>query len=750
MDVELAAGEAAAGEAAAMAGEAAAMAREAAGDCGWAAVADRRDGSYVVTMAPRRAGPHVLLLTPTVRGMRGGDAALRVPFEVCPGAGGGGGAGGAGSAADAAGFTARGTGLTSAVAGEPASLLVLPASYGAARAVAARGFEALEAWVECSCPCPRCTAPMCDAEEDDMRCGGGGPVVAVHKLRSPVAALPAPLAAAALAAQGLVAAAAAEDEPLRMEAAALEAAAVEAAADGAVAAAAAARRGTRDAEAWVLHFTCLRAAPHAQLHITSNGSPVAGAPFRLDVRPAPIAPRACALLDDAGGAVTAGEALLLNLELRDRFGNAARPGSGADVRVFAGRHETDEIGEIAAEIAAAVARGGTLATGCAAAAAAEAGAAEAAATWAGTMKSFGAAEAAGGAEGLQHSRGCDAVQAADGRWRLRFLTRRAGRYWLTAWVDGVAVGAPRHFEVRPAAASAAASSLSLGRRSGAAAGAWAEVLLMVRDAEGNVRSVGGDGGGGGGDHVACAAEGCGAEVTLLEHRGGGVYACRVRAPEAGVVTLSGHVGGLPVRGSPLQMSFDGGPTLVSACAVTGDGWQARVGVGVPLQVTVRARDAHGNAQSREGGVCALRVTPQAHAHYAHVSAVEREVGVHECTYTLHFSGKYLLALTLDGTHVPGSPLQIEAVAVARGEAELPCARKPTPVHGEQRRSRARPTSALPSAPPRHLLQSGTPRGGGSAALVGRSRSAGLSARASRENRKKRPQWGVQFMGGGPQ
>ena len=767
------------------AGEAAAMAREAAGDCGWAAVADRRDGSYVVTMAPRRAGPHVLLLTPTVRGMRGGDAALRVPFEVCPGAGGGGGAGGAGSAADAAGFTARGTGLTSAVAGEPASLLVLPASYGAARAVAARGFEALEAWVECSCPCPRCTAPMCDAEEDDMRCGGGGPVVAVHKLRSPVAALPVPLAAAALAAQGLAAAAAAEDEPLRMEAAALEAAAVEAAADGAVAAAAAARRGARDAEAWVLHFTCLRAAPHAQLHITSNGSPVAGAPFRLDVRPAPIAPRACALLDDAGGAVTAGEALLLNLELRDRFGNAARPGSGAVVRVFAGRHETDEIGEIAAEIAAAaarapgtlatgctaagpaevaaaVARGNTLATGCAAAGAAEAGAAEAAAaaaTWAGTMKSFDAAEAAGGAEGQQHSRGCDAVQAADGRWRLRFRTRRAGRYWLTAWVDGVAVGAPRHFEVRPAVASAAASSLSMGRRSGAAAGGWAEVLLMVRDAEGNGRGGGGgDDGDGDGDHVACAAEGCGAEVTRLEHCGGGVYACRVRAPEAGVVTLSGHVGGLPVRGSPLQMSFDGGPTLVSACAVTGDGWHARVRVGVPLQVTVRARDAHGNAQSREGGVCALRVTPQAHAHYAHVSAVEREVGVHECTYTLHFSGKYLLALTLDGTHVPGSPLQIEAVTAARGGGELPCAPAPTPVHGEQRPSRARSASSLQSAPPRHLqsaplrhLQSGAPRGGVSAALVGRSRStAGLSARASRENRKKQPQWRVQFMGGGVQ
>jgi len=205
------------------------------------------------------------------------------------------------------------------------------------------------------------------------------------------------------------------------------------------------------------------------------------------------------------------------------------------------------------------------------------------------------------------------------------------------------------------------------------------------------------------------------------------------------------------------MSFDGGPTLVSACAVTGGGWQARVRVGVPLQVTVRARDAHGNPQSREGGVCALRVTPQAHAHYAHVSAVEREVGVHECTYTLHFSGKYLLALTLDGTHVPGSPLQIEAVAVARGEAELPCARTSTPVHGEQRRSRARSTSALQSAPPRHLqsgtprhharhlqsapprhLQSGTPRRGVSAALVGRSRSVGLT------------QWGVQFMGGGAQ
>ena len=127
-------------------------------------------------------------------------------------------------------------------------------------------------------------------------------MVAVHKLRSPVAALPAPLAAAALAAQGLAAAAANEDESLRREAAALEAAAVGAAADAAVAAAAAARRGARDAEAWVLHFTCLRAAPHARLHIVVHGRPVAGAPFRLDVRPAAIAPRACALLDGTAGA----------------------------------------------------------------------------------------------------------------------------------------------------------------------------------------------------------------------------------------------------------------------------------------------------------------------------------------------------------------------------------------------------------------------------------------------------------------
>ena len=261
---------------------------------------------------------------------------------------------------------------------------------------------------------------------------------------------------------------------------------------------------------------------------------------------------------------------------------------------------------------------------------------------------------------------------------------------------------------------------------------------------------GGDGGdGGGGDHVACAADGCGAEVTPLEHRSGGVYACRVRAPEAGVVTLSGHVGGMPVRGSPLLMSFDGGPTLVSACAVSGDGWQARVRVGGPLQVTVRARDAHGNPQTREGGVCALRVTPQAHAHYAHVSAVEREVGVHECTYTLHFSGKYLLALTLDGTHVPGSPLQIEAVAVARegglDGGELRSARTPSPEHGEQRRSPARSPSALASAPPRDPQ-----RGGVSAAHVGRPRSAGWSARASRETLKHRPPWRVQFMGGGVQ
>jgi len=229
--------------------------------------------------------------------------------------------------------------------------------------------------------------------------------------------------------------------------------------------------------------------------------------------------------------------------------------------------------------------------------------------------------------------------------------------------------------------------------------------------------------------VACAAEGCGAEVTRLEHRGGGVYACRVKTPEAGVVTLSGHVGGLPVRGSPLRVRFDAGPTVALACAVCGDGWTTAVRVGVPLRVTVRARDTHGNAQNREGGVCVLRVTPQAHGHHAHVSAVERAVGVHECTYTLHFSGKYCLTLTLDGAHVPGSPLQIEAMA--KREAELATTR------GEQRRSRA------PSASSR--------RGGGVSAPVERPRSAGPNARlSSRENRKKRPQWGVQFMGGGVQ
>lgn len=87
----------------------------------------------------------------------------------------------------------------------------------------------------------------------------------------------------------------------------------------------------------------------------------------------------------------------------------------------------------------------------------------------------------------------------------------------------------------------------------------------------------------------------------------------MKTPEAGVVTLSGHVGGLPVRGSPLRVRFDAGPTVALACAVCGDGWTTAVRVGVPLRVTVRARDTHGNAQNREGGVCVLRVTPQAHA-----------------------------------------------------------------------------------------------------------------------------------------
>ena len=121
--------------------------------------------------------------------------------------------------------------------------------------------------------------------------------------------------------------------------------------------------------------------------------------------------------------------------------------------------------------------------------------------------------------------------------------------------------------------------------------------------------------------------------------------------------------------------------------------------------------AHSSLHARPAPRCAQA---------AESRVVESAAGVHECTYTLFFSGRYSLSLTVNGEHVPGSPLRIEACADAEEAAVLlasPQRGQPDTVAG----SPGRLSAVTPPAAAR---------------------------RRSRVDKQARPPWGIQFMGGG--
>jgi hypothetical protein len=96
--------------------------------------ADAPAGVYTIKLAPPHAGPLRLTMRPLVHGVPSSDAFV-IGLLAAP------------SPADPLAFALTGGALRVTVAGEPATLLCRPRSFGDARALAARTFSGLRAWI---------------------------------------------------------------------------------------------------------------------------------------------------------------------------------------------------------------------------------------------------------------------------------------------------------------------------------------------------------------------------------------------------------------------------------------------------------------------------------------------------------------------------------------------------------------------------------------------------------------------------
>jgi adhesin/invasin len=147
--------------------------------------------------------------------------------------------------------------------------------------------------------------------------------------------------------------------------------------------------------------------------------------------------------------------------------------------------------------------------------------------------------------GANTATGDPAQEQGGGRYGVGYTPRAAGTDQIVVRVDGTALpGGPLSSAVSPGAASPSTSTADLPD----AVSFFAKIVVVVtvRDAEGNVRS-------GGGDNVQVRAGG-GVVDQAAADAGNGTYVASFSPPRLGALDVEVLVNGTPISGSPFTVS----------------------------------------------------------------------------------------------------------------------------------------------------------------------------------------------------
>lgn len=232
----------------------------------------------------------------------------------------------------------------------------------------------------------------------------------------------------------------------------------------------------------------------------------------------------------------------------------------------------------------------------------------------------------------------------DGSYTAAYTPTQSGTDLITVSLNGAAVGtSPYSGAVQAGPLSGSHSSLQAlpVQISASAGGSTAAVTLAARDAFGNAIA---------GVTVSFSASGAGHTLTpaSVSTTSGGQAMTSFSSTLAGAATISAQVNGVTLTQTVTVLPAAADPAMSGATVPGGQRHQATT-------ITVISRDHFGNALLAGGHQVTITVSGSNRA--GPLSATDNGDGSYTATYTPAARGTDLIAVTLDGAAIGGSPYQ---------------------------------------------------------------------------------------------
>lgn len=261
-----------------------------------------------------------------------------------------------------------------------------------------------------------------------------------------------------------------------------------------------------------------------------------------------------------------------------------------------------------------------------------------------------------------------------GLYLVSYVPRLAGTYSVSVLYNRLPIfGSPYTTVVRPGRAAASRTvvpcasqpkpeSWSLHSPCGATLGIAGEVsrfVVTARDSNDNDCRVGGENveafliapPTAAGSQLS-AAGAAGVRATVLDTSDGG-YSATYRVTAAGVYEMAVSIDGQPIKGSPFATTVRPGATCAGLSTLSGGGRSSAV-AGTSAQLTIRAVDCYGNAQTAGGDPFTVVLTRPGVPNVLG-AVIDRGNGTYSVTYNATIRGLWQLATKAGGVHVVGSP-----------------------------------------------------------------------------------------------
>jgi adhesin/invasin len=230
---------------------------------------------------------------------------------------------------------------------------------------------------------------------------------------------------------------------------------------------------------------------------------------------------------------------------------------------------------------------------------------------------------------------------SDGTYSANYTPANPGIDMVAITMDGTAVsGSPFTSTVSTGTVDPAQTTATVA--ASLAAGEHSAIVVTARDASGNQLTVGGA-------TVVVSVSGANSTTPVVTDVGDGTYTASYAPTVAGTDNVAITINGTPIGGSPFTSFIN--PAEVDAASSSAS-VPANGAAGLTTSITITARDSLGNSQIAGGATVVVNVTG---ANTVMPSVTDNGDGTYAASYTPTVAGTDVIAITVNGGSVAGSP-----------------------------------------------------------------------------------------------